>query len=241
MNILAFDTASTSGAVALIKDDVLIAHTQLNIGLTHSELLLPSIDHLMTITGMEMSAVDAVAITSGPGSFTGLRIGFSTAKGMALGLGKPLIPIPTLDVLAQNGAGFDGLIVPIMNARRQQVYTAVYRSDGHHISRVSDHQAIALADLLSELQQMPEQLMVYMTGDGIEAFAEEVVDALGERVVLAKGCRRYVCADALALLAKDCADDWKDLQGMRAEPLYLRESEAVVKWREAHPGETIED
>ena len=114
MNILAFDTASTSGAVALIKDDVLIAHTQLNIGLTHSELLLPSIDHLMTITGMEMSAVDAVAITSGPGSFTGLRIGFSTAKGMALGLGKPLIPIPTLDVLAQNGAGFDGLIVPTM-------------------------------------------------------------------------------------------------------------------------------
>ena len=86
MNILAFDTASSSGAVAIMKDGAIIAHTQLNIGLTHSEQLLPAVDDLMQLTGMKMSQFDAIAITAGPGSFTGLRIGFSTAKGMALGL-----------------------------------------------------------------------------------------------------------------------------------------------------------
>ena len=86
MNILAFDTASSSGAVAIMKDGAIIAHTQLNIGLTHSEQLLPAVDDLMQLTGMKMAQFDAIAITAGPGSFTGLRIGFSTAKGMALGL-----------------------------------------------------------------------------------------------------------------------------------------------------------
>lgn len=241
MNILAFDTASSSGAVAIMKNGAIIAHMQLNIGLTHSEQLLPAIDDLMQITGMTMADLDAVAITSGPGSFTGLRIGFSTAKGMALGLKKPLIPVPTLDVLAQNGAAVKGLIVPIMNARRQQVYTAVYHSDGHIISRQSDYQAIAIADLLQEILTVKDAPMVYFTGDGVDVFAETIVDALGDRAVLATGCRKYVCADALAFLAAAQADDWADLQGMRVEPMYLRESEAVIKWRQQHPGENLED
>ena len=223
MNILAFDTASSSGAVAIMKDGAIIAHTQLNIGLTHSEQLLPAVDDLMQLTGMKMAQLDAIAITAGPGSFTGLRIGFSTAKGMALGLKKPLIPLSTLDVLAQNGAAVRGLIVPIMNARRKQVYTAVYRSNGQEIK------AVAGAPL------------VYFTGDGVDVFADTVRDTLGEQAVLAEGCRKFVCADALALLAEKEAAAWADLHGMRVEPMYLRESEAVIKWREAHPGESLED
>ena len=241
MNILAFDTASSSGAVAILKDGTVIAHTQLNIGLTHSEQLLPTVDDLMRRAGMTMAHFDAIAITAGPGSFTGLRIGFSTAKGMALGLKKPLVPLSTLDVLAQNGAGVRGLVVPIMNARRQQVYTAVYRSDGQRIMRVSDHQAIAMADLLQEIQAVEGQPLVYFTGDGVDVFADTIRDALGEQAVLAEGCRKYVCADVLALLAEKAADEWSDQHGMRVEPMYLRESEAVIKWREQHPGESLED
>lgn len=241
MNILAFDTASSTGAVAIMIDGRVVAHTQLNIGLTHSEQLLPTIHQLMQMTGTDVSSLDALAITSGPGSFTGLRIGFSTAKGMALGLKKPLIPISTLDVLAQNGAGIEGLIVPIMNARRQQVYTAVYHSDGHQITRKSDYQAIAMTDLLNEIQSLSEPQAVYFTGDGVDVFSKEIVDQLGEKAILAEGCRKYVCADTLALLAEECIDVWKDLHGMRVEPMYLRESEAVVKWREQHPGEQLED
>lgn len=241
MNILAFDTASSSGAVAIMKDGVIIAHTQLNIGLTHSEQLLPAVDDLMNLTGLRPAQLDAIAITQGPGSFTGLRIGFSTAKGMALGLKKPLIPVPTLDVLAQNGAGITGLIVPIMNARRKQVYTAVYRSDGHSITRESDYQAIAVSDLLQELRTVAGEPMVYFTGDGVDVFAETIAEDLGERAIFAQGCRRYVCADALAILAEQAAPAWADRHGMRAEPIYLRESEAVIKWQEAHPGESLED
>ena len=171
MNILAFDTASSSGAVAIMKDGAIIAHTQLNIGLTHSEQLLPAVDDLMQLTGMKMAQFDAIAITAGPGSFTGLRIGVSTAKGMALGLKKPLIPLSTLDVLAQNGAAVRGLIVPIMNARRKQVYTAVYRSNGQEITRQSDYQAIAIADLLQEIKAVAGAPLVYFTGDGVERWA----------------------------------------------------------------------
>ena len=233
MNILAFDTASSSGAVAIMKDGAIIAHTQLNIGLTHSEQLLPAVDDLMQLTGMKMAQLDAIAITAGPGSFTGLR--------MALGLKKPLIPLSTLDVLAQNGAAVRGLIVPIMNARRKQVYTAVYRSNGQEITRQSDYQAIAIADLLQEIKAVAGAPLVYFTGDGVDVFADTVRDTLGEQAVLAEGCRKFVCADALALLAEKEAAALADLHGMRVEPMYLRESEAVIKWREAHPGESLED
>lgn len=241
MNILAFDTASSSGAVAIMRDGLVIAQTQLNIGLTHSEQLLPAIDDLMTITGSKMDEMDAIAITCGPGSFTGLRIGFSTAKGMALGLGKPLIPVSTLDVLAQNGLGVVGLVVPIMNARRKQVYTAVYQSNGQEVVRKSDYQAIGITDLLQEILIIPDEPLVYFTGDGVDVFAETIIETLGERAIIAAGCRKYVCADALALLAENRFAEWKDGHGMRVEPTYLRESEAVIKWKEAHPGESLED
>ena len=240
MNILAFDTASRSGSVAVMRNDAIIAHIQLDVGLTHSEQLLPAIHDLMQLTGMKMAEFDAIAVTSGPGSFTGLRIGFSTAKGMALGLHKPLIPVPTLDTLAQNGAGVQGLIVPIMNARRGQVYTAIYQSDGQSILRRSDFQAMGIADLLAALGTYEGAPMVYFTGDGVAVFRDEIVAALGQRAILARGVRQYVCADALALLAAAQAETWRDGHGMRAEPIYLRESEAVVKWRAAHPGEQLE-
>ena len=241
MNILAFDTASSSGAVAIMKDGNIIAQTQLNIGLTHSEQLLPSIDSLMDITGSHMDMFDAIAITNGPGSFTGLRIGCSTAKGMALGLKKPLIPIPTLDVLAQNGAGVIGLIVPIMNARRHQVYTAIYFSDGKHIESKSDFQAIGIDMLLNEIKKISDHAVVYFTGDGVDYFSDIIVSELKERAIFASGCRKYVCADMLAFLAEKEFEDWKDMSGMRTEPIYLRDSEAVIKWREQHPGENLED
>lgn len=241
MNILAFDTASSSGAVAIMKNDKIIAHTQLNIGLTHSEQLLPTINALMEITGSKMGEMDAIAITSGPGSFTGLRIGFSTAKGMALGLHKPLIPISTLDVLAQNGAGTNGIVVPIMNARRNQVYTAIYYSNGSSVKRKSDFQAIGINELLDEIKKLSQATPVYFTGDGVDVFSDVVRESLGNSAIFASGCRKYVCADMLALLAAQEIDNWTDLRGMRIEPIYLRESEAVIKWREAHPGENLED
>lgn len=241
MNILAFDTASSSGAVAILKEGVIAAHTQLNIGLTHSELLLPAIDDLMQITRMTMAEIDDIAITAGPGSFTGLRIGFSTAKGMALGLKKPLIPISTLDVLAQNGAGIKGLVVPIMNARRQQVYTAVYASNGTDITRQSDYQAIAIEDLLRALKAVEETETIYFTGDGLDVFSDTILKSLPMQACLAQGCRKYVCADMLALLAAAQIESWEDMRGMRIEPTYLRDSEAVIKWREQHPGEALED
>ncbi len=239
MNILAFDTASQAGSVAILKDDHIIAHTQLNIGLTHSEKLLPSIHHIVNISDFDIKSLDAIAITRGPGSFTGLRIGYSTGKGFAIGLKKPLIPVPTLDVLAANGAGFSGIIVPIMNARRGQVYTAIYQSDGHKIEKITPYQAIALDALLNEIVAKMPDVKVYFTGDGLDSF-EEIIIADGRiDSVFAQGCRRNVCADVLAFIAKEYLDNgWEDTH---EAPIYLRESEAVIQWREKHPGESLED
>lgn len=241
MNILAFDTASSSGAVAIMNNSKIIAHTQLNIGLTHSEQLLPTVHSLIKITGFQMDQIDAVAITSGPGSFTGLRIGFSTAKGMVIGLKKPLIPVPTLDVLAENGQGIKGYIIPIMNARRNQVYTAIYASDGNVISRKSDYQAIGIEALLQGIKEKSHNALVYFTGDGVDIFKEVIQQELKDQAIFAKGSRKYVCADMLALLAEQVLNTSPNQLGLRAEPIYLRESEAVIKWREQHPGESIED
>ena len=241
MNILAFDTASSTGAVAIIKNDVLVAASQLNVGLTHSEQLLPEVVHLMEMSKTSTKDLDAIAITCGPGSFTGLRIGFSTAKGMAMGIHKPLVPVPTLDVLAQNGQGFDGLVVPIMNARRNQVYTAIYSSDGQHIEQKSEHQAIGIDELLAQINSQFADKKVFFTGDGVDVFRDVIMRELGDRAVLAQGTRKYVCADHLAFLALAHMEQWSDMQGMRVEPLYLRASEAVIKWKEAHPGERLED
>ncbi len=241
MNILAFDTASSTGAVAIMKDGTILAQSQLNVGLTHSEQLLPEVAHLMNLCHLSMKEIDAIAITAGPGSFTGLRIGFSTAKGMAIGTKAPLLPLPTLDVLAQNGKGVQGLVVPIMNARRNQVYTAIYVSTGNAIEQKSEHQAIGIDELLAQIQAQNTSDVVYFTGDGVDVFADTIRATLGERAVLAEGGRRYICADTLALLAESVYDEWRDGHGMRVEPRYLRESEAVIKWREAHPGENLED
>lgn len=239
MNILAFDTASQAGSVALMRDNIIIAYTQLNIGLTHSEKLLPIIHQLVSMTNFDLETIDAIAITRGPGSFTGLRIGYSTGKGLSIGLNKPLIPIPTLDVLAANGKGCSGIIVPIMNARRGQVYTAIYRSQHNQIEQLTPYQAISLSSLLEEIAIKTPNESIFFTGDGIEYFKEEIIQDKRLQVIFSEGCRINVCADNLAILAKSYLEE--GFSNISIEPIYLRESEAVIKWKEKHPGESLED
>ena len=241
MNILAFDTASTAGSAAVMVDDRIIGSITLDVGLTHSEQLLPAVDRLLNMVGCDVSEMDAIAFTQGPGSFTGLRIGFSMAKGLALGVKKPLIPVPTLDCLAYNTLGSHALVVPIMNARRKQVYTAFYRAEGSKIKRLTDYQAIALERLLDEVRAFDKSIPVLFTGDGIDAFSSDIVEALAERASFMAGVRKYICADCVALAAFDRAGSLSFEESLRAEPIYLRESEAVIKWREAHPDERFED
>ena len=126
MKILALDSSGNVASIALLEDDVLKAEYTIDYKKTHSQTLLPMLDELKRMTELDLESIDAIAIAAGPGSFTGLRIGAATAKGLALALEKPIVPVPTTEGLAYNLYGHNGVICPIMDARREQVYTGLY-------------------------------------------------------------------------------------------------------------------
>ncbi len=166
MKILSLDTSATIASVALVEDDRLLAEYTLNNGNTHSETLLPMVVAILDAHGMDMEEVDLFAASTGPGSFTGVRIGAATLKGLAFDSGKPCVGVSTLEAIAENLVLRQGLICPVMNARRSQVYTALFRSDGEKLTRLSPDEAISIAELDERLAFYGEA--VSFAGDGYD-------------------------------------------------------------------------
>ena len=167
MRILGIESSSLVASVAIVEDDITMAEFTADFKKTHSQTLLPMIDDMVKLLGIELSTVDAIAVSGGPGSFTGLRIGSATAKGLGLALDKPLIHVPTLDATAYNLYGAGALICPIMDARRNQVYTGVYRfREEFEILREQD--AMDMGELLEVLNGLGEP--VIFLGDGVPVF-----------------------------------------------------------------------
>ena len=164
MKILAIESSSLVASVAVTEDGVTVAEYTVNFKKTHSQTLLPMIDQIAAMTELDMDSVDAIAVSGGPGSFTGLRIGSATAKGLGLALKKPLIHVPTLDAMAWNLYGASGLICPVMDARRNQVYTGLYRFE-KDFQIVMESCAMDIHDLIQRLNEMGER--VIFLGDGM--------------------------------------------------------------------------
>ena len=167
MIILAFDTTAKSASVAVCDGDRALAVYSIDNGLTQSELLLPMAEDVLRSLKMSFSDVELLACSSGPGSFTGVRIGISLVKGLAFGKGIPCAAVSTLEALAENMRGIPGLIVPVMDARRSQVYGAIFESDGDELRRLYPDGAYSheeLADMLKPFDGMP----IYLVGDGYE-------------------------------------------------------------------------
>ena len=186
LTILALDSSGTTASVALINEYITIGEITINAQSekrkTHSEILLPMIDQLFSFTGMDISNVDYIACTNGPGSFTGLRIGAATAKGLSRGIGKPVIAVPTLDAMAYNivisEPGF--LIVPLMDARRSQVYTALYKWKGNVLVRHSDYIAESIENVLKTLASIPiskTYTQIVFLGDGVPIHQETIINS----------------------------------------------------------------
>ena len=155
MKILALDSSGIVASVAVVEDDTLLAEYTVNYKKTHSQTLLPMLDEIVKMTELELESVDAIAVAAGPGSFTGLRIGSATAKGLGLALKKPLVAVPTVDALAYNLYDAQGLICPIMDARRKQVYTGIYRFEEHQLMTLREQWAAPIEELLEELEPEP--------------------------------------------------------------------------------------
>ncbi len=225
MIVLAMDATAVTASVALCRDDVILGEYLLNNGNTHSENLLPMTEHVLKCNGMSMDDVELLAVTAGPGSFTGVRIGAATVKGLGFGRNIPCIGVSTLDVLARALTPFSGLCVPVMNARREQVYTALFRSNGQTLERLTEDAPLALTELetLIREKRLPGESLRFC-GDGYDLTMDAVGASL-QAIPVPERLRyqsAYETAQvALALYAAGVRTTDSDLK-----PTYLRPSQA---------------
>ena len=177
MRILGIESSSLVASAAIYEDGITMAEYTVDFKMTHSQTLLPMIDEMVKLVGIDLDTIDAIAVSGGPGSFTGLRIGSATAKGLGLALNKPLIHVPTLDATAYNLFGASGLICPIMDARRNQVYTGLYRFDeaGNLVTEM-DQIPMDVNELIDLLLEKDEE--VQFTGDGIQVYGSQILSKM---------------------------------------------------------------
>ena len=224
MRILALECSGLAASAAIANDGVLIGEYTINYKKTHSQTLLPMIDEVARMTELDLNTIDVIAITSGPGSFTGLRIGSATAKGLGLALDKPICAVPTVDALAYNLWGAGALVCPLMDARRNQVYTGVYRFKDGEMLTILDQRAVSIDEILGELSEMGRN--VIFLGDGVPVFEDQIKDKCRVPYMFAPAHMNRQRAGAVAALAFLYARDGKLESSDDHKPDYLRLSQA---------------
>ncbi len=218
--ILAFDSTAKVASVALMDGEKMIAEYSVDCGLTQSELLLPMAEHCLASVRSDFSQVTALACTVGPGSFTGVRIGVATVKGLAFGKGLPCIEVSTLEALAENLRGLKGCFAAVMDARRQQVYNALFLSDGETLTRVTPDRAISLDALAGELKAY-EKDGIYLVGDGYDIAKRSLSEKGVSLLNTPRGLRAQSAASCCAV-AKRMLDAGQTVTDREISPSYLR-------------------
>ncbi len=223
MKLLAFETSAKAGSVALTEDGVLLAESYQNTGLTHSQTLMTMAEALLKSCGLTPQSVDAVAVANGPGSFTGVRIGVAAAKGFAWGGALPLYGVSTLEAMALGLGIYQGYVLPVMDARRSQVYNAVFHCEKGIMTRTAQDRAISLTELGEELKNLSEP--IFLVGDG-SLLCYNTLRETVPTLVLPPEHRMHqraagVALAAMAMTARGEAGDAASLQ-----PNYLRLSQA---------------
>lgn len=225
MNILAIDASGIAGSVAYLKDGKLLGEYYFCDKLTHSQTIMPMLEHMKSMIQIKLDEVDAVAVTKGPGSFTGLRIGVTAAKALALALDVPIIGVPTLDVIAHGVPFTEHYICPMMDARRNQVYTAVYQWQKEECTRLTEYMAIDFNEHLESLQSYQGKI-VFM-GDGVLAYQEKIQALLGkERALFAPSFCNLQHASVLGNIAQKLYERGESEDPSTFVPMYLRKSQA---------------
>lgn len=232
MLILAIDSSTPVAGIALLDEEQLIREEFINYKKNHSETLMPLIDDLLRGCERNLADLTALAVTIGPGSFTGLRIGLAAIKGLSLATAKPVVGISTLDVLAHNVAFSDALVCPLLDARKQEVYTALYDNRGYYPRRLSGEMACSPQELAERALSAAEQnglSRIALLGDGYYPYRQIFSDYLGDRLVVAPPHLMLPRASALGslALARVIRADFDEMIKMR--PRYIRLSEAESK------------
>lgn len=237
MKILALDSSGLAASVAVMEDECLLAEFTVNYKKTHSQTLLPMLDEVRKLIELDLDSLDAIAVASGPGSFTGLRIGSATAKGLGLALAKPLVEVPTLEGLAYNLYGTDRLVCPLMDARRNQVYTGIYtfvkEGQGWRMETLEPQCAVDVSVILQRLNELGRE--VIFLGDGVPVFRERIGEILQVPFGFAPAGRNRQSAASVALRGMFYLAQGRTVSAAAHQPQYLRLSQAERERQAAFP------
>lgn len=219
MKILALDSSAVAASAAIVEDGKILGENYINVGLTHSQTLLPMVQSLLKCSGLTINDIDLLSITNGPGSFTGVRIGVAAVKGLAFDGDKPCAPVSTLEAIAYNLLGSDCIACAVMDARCNQVYNAVFDCSEEGVTRLTEDAAI-------KIEQLPEMLSSYdkqviLVGDGANLCYEALKEQL-PNIKLAPAHIRYQRASSVAFAAEKA----KRVPASELLPLYLRMPQA---------------
>lgn len=235
MKIIGIDSSGMTASVAVVEDNVLVAEYSVNYKKTHSQTLVPMLDEVSKMTELDLGTVDAIAIAKGPGSFTGLRIGSATAKGLGFALNIPIVEVPTTAGLAYNYYGADALICPLMDARREQVYTGLYKFEksGNDLKLVTVLEATAcpVDEVIEKVNALGEK--VVFLGDGVNVYREKLETLTKVPFIFSKAHKNLQSAASVATLGLEYFKEGKFVPASEHVPDYLRLSQAERERKEA--------
>lgn len=229
MKVLGIDSSGLVAGIAVLDGEEMLAEYNVNYKKTHSQTLLPMLDEVRKMIDLNMEEIDAIAVAAGPGSFTGLRIGSATAKGLGLALDKPLVEVPTLEGLAYNYCGTSKWVCPLIDARRNQVYTGIYEFVGDELKIVKDQEAIEIDKIIDVINLLNEQnpgREVVFLGDGVPVYKEKIIAQVKIPFSFATPGNNKQRAASIAALGAVYLAQGKTVSARDHQPEYLRQSQA---------------
>lgn len=224
MKLLAIETSTTLGGVAILNDDRLIVESRINVKVTHSERLMSEIDHSLKQAGMKIDDIDVFGISIGPGSFTGLRIGLSTIKGLSYATGRKIVSVPTLEAFAWNIPFSRYQVCPLLDARKKEVYAGIFKWNGNSFERIINEQTIKVKDLVSLITEP-----TIFLGEGAIIYSVDMQIALGNFFITARPQHMVPSPSNVALLGMKKARSEEFEDPVSLVPMYMRKSEAEIK------------
>ncbi len=230
MKILALDSSGLVASVAIVEDDNLLGEYTMNYKKTHSQTLLPMLDEVAKMIELDMNSLDAIAVSKGPGSFTGLRIGSATAKGLGLALNKPIVSVPTIDAMAFNMWGAKDLVCPIMDARRQQTYTGLFEFKDGKMNTIIEQSVLMIEEIIEKINEIGKK--VIFLGDGVDVFKDYIKENIKVPYEYALANNNKQRASSVAVLGEIMFKEGKAELASEHKPDYLRLSQAERECQE---------
>lgn len=224
MKILGIESSGLTASIAVWQDDMIIAEYTTNFKKTHSETLLPMIAEVLERINIDVNEMDYIAVSEGPGSFTGLRIGAATAKGLGLATGKELVSVPTVEALAYNLYNVQGVICPIMDAKRDQVYTGIFKYEDGELETLFATDAVAITEIIDKINGFGKE--VTFLGDGVPVYKDVINDSIKVPCRYAPANHAYQSAASVCVLAAKMVKEGKVVGADMMRPEYLRLSQA---------------